>query len=818
MWAALLYSTPPAMADFSQAIISELTADPAGSTGRQGFSVAVSADGNTAIVGAPFDGSGAGTAWVFTRSGGKWTRQQQLAPDDATECSEQVISACPQFGWAVALSADGNTAIVGGPGDKDSTGAAWVFTRRNGIWDAPGVKLVGTNAVGNAEQGYSVALSANGTTAIIGGWADNSALGAAWVFRRSGATWNQQGAKLVSTDTTATSNILQGFSVALSGNGKLAIIGGPNDGYGAPPNDVARDGAIGAAWLFGWDDTSRKWLYQTKLVGMNGTAKGNESEQGFSVALSRDGSTAIVGGPGDETLGPATSDAISQTCSVKGETSPETCTGTLTTATETMVHRSDGAAWVFALSSGVWGPGIKLTGTPAPGSSPGQGFSVALSDNGKTVLLGGPADNANTGATWAFTLTNGTWTPQANMLVGTGAVGAAGQGASVALSRDGTTAIIGGPLDSDRTGAAWVFLAQDPLKVSLTGDGTVTSNLPGIDCTATSATCGATYTGDTMVTLLARPDHGYIFVGWSGACSGSGSCVVTMSMAKNVTATFAAAPMRSYVSGVGDDANPCSRTAACKTFAGAISKTGAGGEIDCLDPGGFGTVIITNAITLDCQGSVGGILASGTNGITIDAANTDLVILRNLSINGTGTTLGIRGISILSAGAVTIENLHITNFSQQAIADTRSTAGALTVINTDAHANLGAGLGTATSGGTLQLLINGFHSFDNGYGVALSTNTNAVIRNSVLSDNTTAGIDNEGARIAANDNAITGNGVGVRSLAGTTLLSNNDIALNATAVDNASGYVVTYGNNRDPGSVTGTIIAAGGVTSNLGER
>src|SRR6201994_3335220 len=98
---------------------------------------------------------------------------------------------------------------------------------------------------------------------------------------------------------------------------------------------------------------------------------------------------------------------------------------------------------------------------------------------------------------------------------------------------------------------------------------------------------------------------------------------------------------RTWVSGVGDDANPCSRTAPCKTFAGAISKTAAGGEIDCLDPGGFGTVTITKSITIDCTGTFGSILASGTNGINVnDSAsgfpNSIHVILRGLSINGAG--------------------------------------------------------------------------------------------------------------------------------------------------------------------------------------
>jgi hypothetical protein len=112
-----------------------------------------------------------------------------------------------------------------------------------------------------------------------------------------------------------------------------------------------------------------------------------------------------------------------------------------------------------------------------------------------------------------------------------------------------------------------------------------------------------------------------------------------MSMAENVTATFYPAPALTFVSGVGDDANPCSREAPCRTFAGAISKTKAGGEIDALDPGGYGPVTITKSITID-GGRMASILASGTDGIAINAGSTDVIILRNLGINGGGTTPG----------------------------------------------------------------------------------------------------------------------------------------------------------------------------------
>jgi len=149
---------------------------------------------------------------------------------------------------------------------------------------------------------------------------------------------------------------------------------------------------------------------------------------------------------------------------------------------------------------------------------------------------------------------------------------------------------------------------------------------------------------------------------------------------------------RTWVSGVGDDVNPCSRTAPCKTFAGAISKTFINGEINCLDPGGFGAVNITKSITIDCHAVVGSILASGTNGININVvgnANDPLrtVRLRNLNINGTGangavgTRTGVFAINILSAAVVFIEDVLISDFSQMGIRDARTGGGTLFIKN-----------------------------------------------------------------------------------------------------------------------------------------
>jgi hypothetical protein len=214
---------------------------------------------------------------------------------------------------------------------------------------------------------------------------------------------------------------------------------------------------------------------------------------------------------------------------------------------------------------------------------------------------------------------------------------------------------------------------------------------------------------------------------------------------------------------------------------------------------------------------VGSILASGVNGINVNAAGAN-VILRNLSINGAGTTLGVKGISITAANSVAIENSQIMNFSQQCIVDTRATAGSLVVNNVDTRLCALTGVGTLSTGGTLKLMVNNVRSTDNGFGVAVSTNTNMMISNSVLSNNRTAGIDNEGATIVADGNAIANNGTGVLNNSGATRLSNNNIANNTTGINVLGGTVTTYGNNRNNTTTSGTVTAAGAATENLGQQ
>ena len=269
---------------------------------------------------------------------------------------------------------------------------------------------------------------------------------------------------------------------------------------------------------------------------------------------------------------------------------------------------------------------------------------------------------------------------------------------------------------------------------------------------------------------------------------------------------------RTWVSGVGDDANPCSRTAPCKTFAGAISKTAPAGEIDCLDPGGFGAVTITKSITLNCSATLGSVLVSGTNGIVVAAATTDNIVLRNIQIQGIGT--GISGLRILTAATVTIENCVITQFTQQGISDAR-TAGStkLFVRNTVISNNGGAGIGLAATGPN-NVVLDNVSSINNLSGLTAAFGNNVVAQHSVFSSNSSNGVQTDsGGTVNIDNSTISHNGTGASS-AGTIRLSNSSFTLNQ-----AGGSFISYGNNRTLGNGTDpTITNAGAASSDMGEK
>jgi hypothetical protein len=289
--------------------------------GAFGTSVALSGDGNTALVGSPDSRAGAGLAWVFTRSGASWSESQKLV-NNSSERQRH-------FGGQVALSADDGTAVVGVEGQEREpavliftrSGSTWsaqqriegvrgglalssdgstllvgstVFVRSGSTWSQQGPPLSGSNQVGASGFGASVALSADGATAFIGGPEDhrctscvNSSVGATWAFTRSGSTWSQQGGKLTATGMQLEGHF--GESVALSANGNIALVGGPGNGEIKP----AEPGAVyvlersGSAWTQRGQFVPSGPRWQEEL-------ENGPPEFGTAVATSSSGRTVVV--------------------------------------------------------------------------------------------------------------------------------------------------------------------------------------------------------------------------------------------------------------------------------------------------------------------------------------------------------------------------------------------------------------------------------------------------------------------------------------------------------------------------------------------
>jgi hypothetical protein len=431
---ATLLPSRPAFAQFTQQG-SKLVGTGATGAAAQGTSVAISADGNTAIVGGPNDNGNAGAAWIWTRDGaGVWTQQgPKLVGSGAVGSARQ--------GSSVSISADGNTAAIGGPNDNASAGAVWIWTRSGSVWSQQGTKLVGSGAVGSASQGSSVAVSGDGNTVIVGGPQDataqfGGARGAAWIWTRSGGVWTQQGAKLVGSTSSSSSS--QGRALALAFDGNTAIVGGPSDGSGA-------------AWI--WTRSGGVWTQQgAKLVGSD--FFGNS--QGQAVSLAADGNTAIVG--------------------------------------------SDSGAWVWTRSAGAWTQDASQNGLQLRSSDGAS--SVSLSAAGDVALL----------VTWLWRRTSGVWHQQgSSTIVGSGA--GIDHVASVALSSDAVTAIIGEPGDNNGAGAARIFTSPGAQIMTQPASQTV---LAGATITFTTAA-----SGNPPVQWQISTNGGSTFTNISGATSTS---------------------------------------------------------------------------------------------------------------------------------------------------------------------------------------------------------------------------------------------------------------------------------------------------------
>lgn len=273
---------------------------------------------------------------------------------------------------------------------------------------------------------------------------------------------------------------------------------------------------------------------------------------------------------------------------------------------------------------------------------------------------------------------------------------------------------------------------------------------------------------------------------------------------------------RTWVSGVGDDVNPCSRTAPCKTYAGAISKTATGGEISVLDPGGYGTLTITKAITVDGGSGAGwgSTLFSSVNGFIINITTnlaSDKVILRNLSINGAGTTLGVDGIRFLDGASLTVENVDIFNFSGDGIEVNQSQGSNLFLKNVRITHG-GIGIKTASSlgavNGTFQdVHIDGMSS----HGFQAVSNTTLAIKDMTVARSAGVGdgirSDAASVNLMIENSTVQGNNIGINAVAGTVRISNVGMYFNNT---NLTANVQTCGGNRSAGNTTTNTPAPGG--------
>ena len=430
--ASVVWNVDLAAAEYSEEQILSESEETALRNDQFGSSVALSGDGDTAIVGireypnlASPGNDNQGSAMVFTRSGGTWTEQQTLTLPNGDEND--------QFGEGVALSADGDTAIVSAPAahfDDGQRGPVTVFTRSGGTWTVQQI----LKPQYPAKHGHSVALSANGDTVIIG----STGTAGASVWTRSGGTWTQQQVLEEGPDDDGDAF---GDRVALSADGNTALVGGKEDSANEPGQ--------GSATVFTL--AGGTWIRQQKIYQSDGTAG---DRFGISLALSADGDTAIVGA---HTSDPGGNDR-------------------------------HGSATVFTRSGGTWTE--QQTINESNGRENAQfGISVALTADGDTAIVGAYLSNPSPGAhgsVTVFTRSGGIWTEKQTILPGDADTG--NFGISVALSDDGGTALVGAIQSTPRStlsGSATVF--DDPTATA-SATSTTTTTAPATTTTTTTTT------------------------------------------------------------------------------------------------------------------------------------------------------------------------------------------------------------------------------------------------------------------------------------------------------------------------------------------
>ncbi|MFN8286690.1 MAG: T9SS type A sorting domain-containing protein [Chitinophagales bacterium] len=395
---------------------------------NQGYSVAISADGNTALIGGCLGNDSLGAAWVFTRNGTVWTEQAKLVSANTTAHALQ--------GYNVALSYDGNTALIGAPQDNDTTGCSIVFVRNGSNWSEQ-AKIVGASPIGKCAQGKVVGLSADGNTAVFMGPEDNNATGAVWTYTRSGNTWSQLGSKLILPGTYSAA-FWNGLS--LSGNGlRLAL------GVAYPVSN----GGVGIYNL-----TGNTWQLQQTVTSTH-YVNGAPPSQGMFTSLSYDGKTLGYTGPrafssgynygyayvfedSSGTMVEKYSALFLQGSYGPGYIKPVSVCGggSFIAFGADLADDVNGTVVVYHKTANAWNGMGALLGRGDNGS-PQIGRSVTISAAGDKIVTGGPDDNGGRGGFWTFTKNGNNWQPQGGRTTVSFTGNTSGFGESVSLSADG---------------------------------------------------------------------------------------------------------------------------------------------------------------------------------------------------------------------------------------------------------------------------------------------------------------------------------------------------------------------------------------------
>ncbi len=429
--------------------VAELTPSPSSTGAIFGSSIALSANGHTALISAFQQDGGRGAAYVFQESGGQWTQQAEL--------TAPVRTAAALFGVSAALTSDGTEALIGARGPNTTPGSAYVFTESGGQWTEQ-AQLTSSDGLAHDAFGVDVALSANGSTALIGasGWhysGSTAGQGAAYVFSGSGSQWTQE-ARLTALDGAPQDDF--GSALALSATGTEALIG-------ADQHQVGANAEQGEEYVFTGSGT--QWSQVDEFTPSDGAAY---DSFGSPVALSSSGAVALIGSDGHAVGG----------------------------------HAAQGAAYVFTGGGAQWAQSAELTASDGAANDV-FGSSVALSSSGTTALIGSPRHNGFQGSAYWFNGGASQWTQSAELTASDGATGDF-FGTSVALSGPGTLGMVGadnhqvGPNANEGAAYAYVptasaqtsVISASPTSIAANGTSTTTVTVQSEDAYGNSLTTG----------------------------------------------------------------------------------------------------------------------------------------------------------------------------------------------------------------------------------------------------------------------------------------------------------------------------------------